>query len=338
MRTLFSLACVLVASAGAGAAPLRVCATVPDLGAIVRAVGGDDVDVTVFAKGTEDPHFVEARPSFVRSLADADLLVAVGLDLEVGWLPPLLAGARNPAVLPGAPGHLDASTAIEPLDRPTGPVDRSMGDVHPYGNPHYLLDPVNGLRVAALVRDRLGTLRADGRDRFSRRFATFRRQVGDALVGAPLAAKYDAEKLAVLAERGALDGFLDAQGDAGKLGGWLAQLRKARGAKAVDDHPIWTYLAHRFGFAIVGHMEPKPGIPPTTKHLGALVELMRRDGVRAILAAAYYDPRHARFLAEQTGASVANLANQVGARPGTDDYVAMIDYDVRELARVLDGS
>jgi hypothetical protein len=170
------------------------------------------------------------------------------------------------------------------------------------------------------------------------RYEAFRRKIGEGLVGGPLAAKYDAEKLALLAERGALDGFLESQGDAARLGGWLAQLRKARGAKAVDDHPIWAYLARRFGFAIVGHMEPKPGIPPTTKHLGMLVELMRRDGVRAILASAYYDPRHARFLAEQTGVGVANLANQVGARPGTDDYVAMIDYDVRELARVLDGS
>lgn len=236
MRTLLSLAFLLAASV-AGAAPLRVCATVPDLGAIVRAVGADDVDVTVFAKGTEDPHFVEARPSFVRSLADADVLVVAGLDLEVGWLPPLLQGARNPAVLPGAPAYLDASTAIEPLDRPSGPVDRSMGDVHPYGNPHYLLDPLNGLRVAALVRDRLGTLRPDARANFGARYEAFRRKIGEALVGAPLAAKYDAEKLALLAERGALDGFLDEQGDAARLGGWMAQMKKARGAKAVDDHP-----------------------------------------------------------------------------------------------------
>jgi ABC-type Zn uptake system ZnuABC Zn-binding protein ZnuA len=319
----------------AEAAPLRACATIPDLGAIVRAVGGDDAAVVVFAKGTEDPHFVEAKPSFIKQLAGADLLVVSGLDLEAGWLPPLLDGARNSAVLPGSAGYLDASTAIVPLDRPAGVVDRSMGDVHPFGNPHYLLDPVNGLRVAALVRDRLTALRPEARESFAAHYQAFRRRVGAALVGEALAAKYDVEKLAVLGERGELDRFLESQGDAAQLGGWLGRLRPARGAKAVDDHPIWAYFARRFGIAVVGHMEPKPGIPPTTRHLGDLAARMKREEVRLILASAYYDPRHARFLSAETGARIANLANQVGARPGTDDYVAMIDYDVGQVLSAL---
>ena len=338
MRSVICCMMVLVAAGVAHAGPLRVCATIPDLGAIVRAVGGDAVAVTVFAKGTEDPHFIEAKPSFVKELAGAELLVVAGLDLEVGWLPPLLDGARNPAVLPGSPGHLDASAVIVPLDRPSGPVDRSMGDVHPFGNPHYLLDPVNGIRVATLVRDRLTQLRPETRDTFARGYETFRRRVGAALVGDALATKYDVEKLAVLADHGDLDRFLESQGDASKLDGWLARLRDVRGTKAVDDHPIWAYFARRFGLDVVGHMEPKPGIPPTTRQLATLVERMQRDGVRLILASAYYDPRHARFLASETGARIASLANQVGARPGTDDYVAMIAYDVNEIRSALGGS
>jgi len=334
----FALTILLLAASVARANPLHVCTTTPDLGAIARAIGGDDVVVTVFAKGTEDPHFVEAKPSFVKELSTADLLVVTGLDLEVGWLPPLVDGSRNTAVQPGWPGYLDVSQTIVPLDKPGGPVDRSQGDVHPYGNPHYLLDPVNGIKVAALVRDRLVALRADRTDKFDARFNAFKKRVGGALYGDALASKYDVEKLDVLAEAGTLDGFLDAQGDAAKLGGWLARMKPALRAKAVDDHPIWAYFTRRFGLEVVGHMEPKPGIQPTTKQLGMLVEMMKRDGVKLILASAYYDPRHARFLAGETGAKIANLANQVGARPGTDDYVAMIEYDVKEVLAALGGA
>jgi ABC-type Zn uptake system ZnuABC Zn-binding protein ZnuA len=334
----FALSILVLAASVAHASPLRVCATTPDLGAIVRAIGGDDVVVTVFAKGTEDPHFVEAKPSFVKELSTADLLIVAGLDLEVGWLPPLIDGSRNTAIKPGWPGHLDVSQTIVPLDKPDGPVDRSQGDVHPYGNPHYLLDPVNGIKVGALVRDRLVALRDDRTDKFDARFAAFAKRLGTAIYGDAIASKYDVEKLDVLAEAGTLDQFLESQGDAAKLGGWLARMKPAKGAKAVDDHPIWAYFTRRFGLEVVGHMEPKPGIQPTTKQLGLLVETMKRDGVKLILASAYYDPRHARFLAGETGAKIANLANQVGARPGTDDYVAMIDYDVKEVLAGLGGA
>lgn len=327
----------LLGGGAAIAAPLAVDTTLPDLGSLVREVGGDEVDVTVFVKGMEDPHFVEARPSFVKSLSEADLLVYAGMDLEAGWLPVLLQNARNADVLPGGRGHLDASSAIVPLDVPTGVVDRSMGDVHVLGNPHYLTDPVNGLRVAALIRDRLGTLRPEKRADFAARFDAFRGRLGDRLVGERLAARWDVEKLAELAALGRLDEFLRAQADDAPLGGWLGTLRPFRGAKAVDDHPAWSYLARRFGLVIVGHLEPKPGIPPTTRHLAGLVDVMRTQDVRLILASAYYDPRHARFLAERTGARVVPLANLVGARPGTDDYLATIDYNVRQIVEALGG-
>ena len=331
------LAVALTAAPVAAAEPLKVVASVPELGSLARAVGGDLVSVTVLAKPTEDPHFVEAKPSYVRALSEADLYVQSGLDLEAGYAPVLLTGARNPRILAGQPGFVDASTAIVPLDVPVVPVDRSMGDVHPFGNPHYLLDPLNGLKVAGLLRDRLTALRPADEAVFTANYDAFRQRMDDALVGAPLARKYGAEKLARLYEYGKLLPFLEQQGDAAALGGWLGAMAPHRGVRAVDDHPIWTYFARRFGIDIVGHLEPKPGVPPTTRHLQEIVERIKADDVRLILAAAYYDPRHADFVAAQTGAVVVRMANQVGARPGTDDYLAMIDYDVRQVVAALAG-
>jgi len=317
--------------------PLRVVATTPELGALVRAIGGDQVSLTVLAKPTEDPHFVEARPSYVKALSSADLYVQSGLELEMGYAPVLLSGARNPRIQPGQPGYLDASVAITPLDVPRVTIDRSMGDVHPRGNPHYLLDPLNGLKVAALLRETLAARRPQASAQFARRYDDFRQRLNDALVGPALARKYDAEKLAVLFERGTLVSFLEQQGDAATLGGWLGAVAPYHGAAAVDDHPIWTYFARRFGLRIVGHLEPKPGVPPTTRHLQDVIEMMRADGVRLLLAAAYYDPRHAEFVASRTGARVVRLANQPGARPGTDDYLAMMNYNVAQLVDALRG-
>ena len=317
--------------------PIQACATVPDLGSLVREVGGNRVSVTVFAKGTEDPHFIEAKPSFIKALSQCDLYIQAGMDSEIGWAPVLLQNARNRAVLPGAPGYLDTSKVISPLEIPTGPTDRSMGDVHPLGNPHYLLDPLNGLKVARLIRDKLIELQPNHKTYFNERYAAFRKRLGTALVGEKLARKYDVEKLALLFERGRLGAFLKQQGDEAPLGGSLGLMLPYYGAKSVDDHNIWPYFTRRFGILLIGHMEPKPGIPPTTGHLRALVERMRAEGVRLVLAAAYYDPRHARFVSEHTGARVVNLANQVGAREGTDDYLSMIDYNVRQLLGALAG-
>lgn len=338
MRTMIGVVSTSVALLTAFAAsvraepPLAVCATVPELGAIVRAVGGDEVAVEVFTKPTEDPHFTPARPSLIKALNACGLLVQVGLELELGWLPLLVRNARNAAVLPGGAGFLDAATAITPIGAPTGTVDRSMGDVHPYGNPHYLLDPVNGMRVATAVRDKLAALRPGARAGFDERLAAFRKRVAEGLVGATLAAKYDVEKLALLAEHGKLVEFLRGQGDEKGLGGWLGALAPAFGAKVVDDHPMWPYFARRFGLVVVGDLEPKPGVPPTTKHLAEIVALMKSEHVRVVLATAYYDPRHARFVADATGAEVLAMANQAGARPGTEDYVAFVDYNVRQVA------
>lgn len=336
---------LLTAGRGSGADPelIRVVATVPDLGSLARAVGGDHVTITVIAQPQEDAHFALPRPSFVKALSEADAFIQVGLELEIGYAPLLLRNARNPRVLPrnpgfvdsGTPGYIDASVAITPLEIPRVTVDRSMGDVHAMGNPHYLLDPVRGLQVAALIRDRFIQIRPAKAEVFRHRYEQFRQQLSDALVGAELAAKYDASKLATLFEAGRLESFLEGQGDRHKLGGWLALMSPHRGAKVVDDHRMWVYFARRFGIELFGDLEPVPGIPPTTRHLQELVERMKAADVRVLITTSYYDPRHAQFVSSATGARIVPLAHQTGARDGADDYLRMIDYNVRHLAEAL---
>jgi len=317
--------------------PIEVAATVPELGSLAREVGGEEVSVTVFARGTEDAHFVEAKPSFIKALNQADLYIQMGLEIEIGWAPVLLQNARNGKVLRGAPGYVDASTVITPLEVPAGPVDRSMGDVHPQGNPHYLLDPLNGLRVAQLIRSRLSALKPEQQGYFTQRYDAFRQRLGKALVGEPLAQKYDLEQLAILYQQGRLLSFLKTRGEEKLLGGWLGAMLPYHGTKVVDDHNLWPYFARAFGITVLDHLEPLPGISPTTKHLLAIVERMQAERVRVVLATAYYDPRHALFVAEKTGAKVVSLAHAVGARAGTDDYLRMIDYNVRQLVAALGG-
>jgi ABC-type Zn uptake system ZnuABC Zn-binding protein ZnuA len=323
------------ASAQTFAGPLKVCATVPELGSLVREIGGDQVTVTVFTRGQENPHFVEAKPSFIKELSEADLYLQLGLDLELGWAPVLLKNARNGKVSPGARGYLDASTVIVPMEVPTGVVDRSMGDIHPQGNPHYLTDPLNGLKVAALIRDRLSELRPSQKEVFQRRYGAFHQKIGVALVGAPLARKYTFEKLARLYEYGKLQDFLQQQGDEGLLGGWLGALQPYYGAKAVADHNLWPYFARRFGIVIVGFLEPKPGIPPTTRHLNALIKNMQAEQVKLVLASPFFNRQQIQFVANNSGAKIVDLAHQVGARPGTGSYLSMMDYNVRQLAGAL---
>ncbi len=312
----------------ANAEPLKVCATLPVLGALAQEVGGEDISLTIFAKGTEDVHFVEPRPSFVKRLSQADVLLFNGLELEIGWLPPLIQKARNSRVLQGSAGYVDASSAISPLEVAAQGIDRSMGDLHAGGNPHFLSDPLNGLAVARLIRDRLSTIEPSKSDAFHKRFAEFKLQVESHLVGEKLAGKYDVTKIALLAEHGKLIEFLDSQGEKDWLGGWLHDVQPYRGRNAVADHNLWPYFSRRFGINVVGFMEPKPGVPPTTKHLAWLIEQMKVKQVKVILSSTYYDRAHAKFIERKTHARIATLAHDVGAAAGVDGYISMIDYNV----------
>lgn len=314
------------------AEPLRVCCSIPDLGEIAKAVGGADVEVTIFARGGDDPHFVEARPSFAKALSRADLLVTVGLELEVGWIPVVQGQARNPKVVGQGPGYLEAASAIHLLGVHTGTVDRSQGDVHSGGNPHFLVDPVAGVRVARLLRDRCSDLAPERAEHFAAGCAAFTDKIAQALIG-PVASGRDAAALIDAVEQHRLPELLGA--DVGKVAGWLGALAPYAGTKVVCDHDLWPYFAQRFGLRVVGFLEPKPGVPPTTRHLAEVIETMKAQQVKAILTVPYFDARHAAFVSGQTAAAVATLAHQVGATPDSGDYLAMVDHNVRALVTAL---
>jgi len=234
------------------AEPLRIVASVPELAAIARAVGGEDVVVVALALPSDDPHRVEARPSFVVELARADLLLSTGFELEIGWLPPLVTNARNPRIRKDAGGHIEAATLVaSPIGIPIGPVDRSAGDVHAHGNPHVLLDPVVGLAVAEASSSRMAELLPEAGSRFARRFAAFRMAIGVALAGEEIAGQLDIGKLIVLNDHGRLSEFLVQQQLDGKLGGWWGAMRPCAGMPVAADHDLYPYFARRFGLQIV---------------------------------------------------------------------------------------
>ena len=300
MRMIITAIAAVVFSAPLGA-QLRVVTSTTDLADIAAAVGGKHVRVSHVSEGYQDPHFAEAKPSFVLQLRNADVFAFVGLDLEIGWMPLLLQGARNPKVSAGGRGYVDVSQAIEVLDRARGNVDRSQGDVHALGNPHYWLDPDNGRRIAEL---------------FKRKFSE---------LDAKNAAAYTANALAFEAR-------LKAAED-----GWRGQLAEIKGKPVVAYHTSWKYLAEYTGLNIVGFMEPKPGVPPSPLHIASLIAEMKRTGAKAIIMEPYYSRKDADFVAARTGARVLVLAPSVGALRGEklDSYVDVLKYDIGQIAATV---
>lgn len=285
--------------AGPAAAKVRVVTTTTDLAAIAREVGGDEVEVVSLALGTQDPHFVDPKPSFIVKLNRADLYVKRGLDLEIGWAPVLEKAARNPSILYSAPGYVDASVGITPLGVPQSGFSRALGDVHPYGSPHYQLDPANAKVMARNIANGLIRVDPDHRADYERRLAAF-------------------------------DGEVDR-----RLAGWLALMAPFRGAKIVTYHQTWEYFAKRFGLEIIGTMEPKPGVAPSPAHLARLITRMRAEHCRLLIRSPYYPESLTHIVAEKTGAKVLVLPESPGGVAGTDDYFSFIDYDVRQVAAAL---
>jgi len=283
-------------------AKLNVVATLPDYGAIAEAIGGDKVKVTSLAKGTEDPHFVDARPSFIRVLNQADVLIEGGADLEVGWLSPLVNNARNAKILGDAPGHVVLSRNIRLLDVPTGPVDRSMGDVHPGGNPHYHLDPANGKPMAATIAVTFGKLDPAN--------ASF----------------YDAN-LKRFNER------LDA-----KLAEWTRAMEPFRGTKVITYHKSFDYFLDRFGLVLAGTIEPKPGIEPSPTHINTLIPHAREQGVKLIIIEPNRPRKTPAYVAENAGAKLVTIPGLVGGTEKAKDYLSLFDYDVAQVIAALKGS
>ncbi|MEZ4600903.1 MAG: metal ABC transporter substrate-binding protein [Syntrophotaleaceae bacterium] len=317
------------------AAPLKICATVVELGSLASSVGGDRVSVTVLAKGNEDAHYLDAKPSFIKLLSEADLFIQVGMELEEGWAPYLLQNSRNARVQPGEKGFLDASRVIAPMEVPSGTLDRSMGDVHPHGNPHYLTDPLNGLKVAALIRDRLAALDPAGREIYEGNYKTLQNRMGELMIGRELAGKYDFEKIALLFQYGKLSAFLKQQREENLLGGWLGTLQPFHGSPALTYHKSWPYFARRFGLSIIGQLEPRPGIPPSPSHLKRVIDKGRQAGVRVVLVEPWHPVKPAGMVADKIGAKVVRAAVSSTGRQSDYDYLAGVDGVVKAVAAGL---
>lgn len=313
--------------------PIRIVVTSTDLASLVREVGGEHTKVFCLSQGPEDPHTIEVRPGFVRELNAADLFIQVGLGIENAWLKDLLASVKNAELKPGGKQNLNLGRGVRLLEGIEG--TGIAGSFHEEGNPHYLLDPVEGLKAAKAIRDRFAAMRPAWTNDFARRHAAFHTRLATALAGAECAKDADFEAVVLQFERAKSKAELDALLKEHQLGGWLAALLPYRGRVIVGDHDLWPYFARRYGLEILGYLEPSPGVPPTTKHLQALIGQMKERQVKVILSAPYFDARHGRFVAERSGAKVTPMAHQTGGRPGTEDYFSMLRYNAEQLLQAL---
>jgi ABC-type Zn uptake system ZnuABC Zn-binding protein ZnuA len=299
---LLLIGAAILALDSAAAAAVTVVATIEDLASLTREIGGDRVNVEAIARGYQDPHFVEPKPSYILRLQRADLLVAIGRDLEAGWLPPLVRQSRNAAVQPGARGYLDASRTVRILDIPPGQITRAMGDVHPLGNPHYWLDPANGRRIAQAIAGKLAEIAPGDAAYFNQRYADFDRRLSEA------------EKR------------------------WDALMAPHKGLKVVTYHRSWPNFADRFGLDVVGYIEPRPGIPPSAAHTRDLIDDMRRQNVWVILVEPYIDPKTPSAIARETGARVLVMPPSVGGVKEATDYFTLFDYNLNLLVTTSERS
>jgi len=297
MRRALALAFLWVPALAA--AKPKVVTTTEGLAALAREVAGDRASVESLSRGTQDPHFVDANPMLAVKLRGADLLVDVGLDLESGWLPPLVTQSRNAEILPGGKRRLTAASAVQVLDLPTGPVDRSLGDLHPGGNPHFLTDPRRAAKVAGAIAERLATLDPGGAADYRARAEAFR-------------------------------GGMDAA-----LARWRAALDPARGKKLFTQHRTLTYFLDWTGIASAGELEPRPGVPPPPAHLADLVAIARREQVGAIVVENYYSTKSAETVARISGARLVQIPGDVGGEPAVKTYEQYLDALVSRIGGAL---
>jgi zinc/manganese transport system substrate-binding protein len=282
-------------------AQLRVVATTPDLASVAREVGGDKVNVVALAKPTEDAHFVDAKPSFIVTLNRADALIEGGAELELGWLPPLLENSRNSKIAAGAPGRIVGSEGMHLLEIPTS-FDRSKGDIHSLGNPHFMVDPAAAKIVAGNIARHFSQLDPKNAATYNTNLARFNSRI-----------------------------------DA-KLAEWQKELAPYRGAKIVTYHRDFIYFAQRFGLQIVDELEPKPGIAPSPAHLAQVIGEMKRNNVKIILVQPFQNRKTAETVARQTGATVIDAPQQPGVASNTATYFDNMDNLVRAIATALGGA
>lgn len=278
---------------------LNVMTSTEDIAALAREVGGDRVKVESVARGYQDPHFVEAKPSFLLKLQKADVLLLVGLQLEIGWLPPLITQSRNPRIQMGAAGYLEASRFAQILEIPTGEVTRAMGDVHPLGNPHYWLDPENGRRIAKGIADKFAELQREDAAYFEQHYDDFSHRLDTA------------EKR------------------------WDQEAAPLKGVTVVTYHNSLPNFAKRFGLNVVGYIEPKPGIPPSPSHTLDVINMMKQQKVPLILVEPYFDLKTPNAVASATGSQVLVFLPSVGGAPKVTNYFELFDYDLNLLTAAL---
>jgi zinc/manganese transport system substrate-binding protein len=317
---------------------LRIVTTTSDLRSIIEAVGGDKVEVSSIGTGHEDPHFIDAKPSCMLLAHDADAWVRIGLELEIGYENLILDGARNPKIRIGTPGHIDASEGVLRLEVPEGKVDRSMGDIHPQGNPHYWLDPLNIRITAKHIAQRLSKLDALNATYFDTRLKEFQKKIDEAMFGTKLLAAADGAKLWAMLLKNQLDDFVKGHGGDSVLGGWYGAMKPLAGSKILTYHRSWSYFSHRFQLNVVGELEPKPGIEPTPSHLADLVEVVKKDNVKFLLMEPFYSRQAPDWLAGKTGIKVVLVANSVGGQPEASDYISMIDHIVKSCLAAVSAS
>ncbi len=289
-----------------GAAPaladLEVATSLSDLASVAQYVGGSHVKVQSLCRGFEDPHFVPAKPSLMKAIQHADVFVSVGLELDSGWLPLVLPGSRNPRIQPGAPGFVDASEGVDVLEKPVGTVSRAEGDIHPLGNPHYYTDP----KDLEVVADHLAAVFAQLDPANAADYAAGAKAFGQRMETS--------------------------------LAKWQQELAPFKGDAIVTYHQNFVYFAERFGLKLFGTVEPKPGIPPTPRHIAELSAAMKQAGVKAVLYQPYYSPEACQDVAAKAGAAAVEVATEAGGLPGTDDVFAKFDVLVASVAKALSGS
>ena len=327
----FVLVAVLAASPAAAA--LQIVTTTTDLASITETIGGSAVSVQSLQDGTRDPHFLQAKPSHIAKARGADLWIRIGMELEIGYESVILDASRNGRIQLGAPGHLDVSGRVLRLGVPTRKVDRSMGDVHPSGNPHCWLDPLNGRIIAEEIAERLQLIDPAHEEEYVAGLSAFKRELDVAMFGESAVVGVGGDRLWELQSTGDLGDELDATGI--PAGGWYAVMAPHAGKAVISHHRSWNYLIERFGLVVVAELEPLPGIPPSSKHLSYVVEIVTARGVGAILVEPYYGRKAADFVAERTGARVLMIANAAGGQPGIDTYLEMLDHAVTVLADAL---
>ncbi len=335
---LLSIVLIVFAWNTAKAEKINILTTTTDLASIAGAVAGEHATVKSLCSGREDPHFLQAKPSYIVMARDADLWIRIGMELEIGWEQPILDGARNSAIRIGGPGHLDASTRVMRLGVPTTRITRAMGDVHPQGNPHYWLDPLNGRILAKSIASRIAGLFPEYEKDIQENLKAFQKALDEHMFGKALVEKLGGAKLWTLELKKELDPLLKSLHLEGQLGGWKGRMRPFHGEKIITYHQSWDYLAHRFSLVVADELEPKPGIPPSPGHVLDVIRKVKEQNISALLMEPFYSRKAPDLIASKTGVHIVVSANSVGGEPAAKEYLSMIENIVHKLAAAFESA